>query len=104
MTCKWPNGTCACYAEQQEKPDPLGRVWMHCESGLTFSKASMARFMIFCLGNDVEIGSVHAFNSRYRNCQVLAVIRLKPEQFDEFENKTGGKLRKPPIARLNTTE
>ena len=99
--CRWPEGTCLCWAEKESNPDPFGRVWMHCEEGLTYSKASMARFMMFCLGNNVEIGSVDAFNANYRGCQVLAAVRLKPEQFESFEKETGGKLRKPPKVNLN---
>lgn len=101
MTCSWPEGTCQCYLQKQAKPDPFGRVWMHCEEGLSFTKASMARFMMFCLANNVEIGSVDAFNANYRGCQVLAAVRLKPEQFSAFETETGGKLRKPPVPKLN---
>lgn len=86
---------------QEDKPeDYAGRVWMHCEEGLSFSKASMARFMMFCLGNNVEIGSVSAFNAKYRGCQVSAAVRLRPDQFGAFEAETGGKLRKPPRIKL----
>lgn len=99
--CTWPNGVCQRWTETQEKPDQFGRDWMHCEEGLTLNKASMARFMLFCLTNNVEIGSVSAFNPRYRNSVVLAAVRLKPEQFAAFETETGGKLRKPPIIKLN---
>lgn len=99
--CKWPNGTCVCYAKEQNKPDPFGRVWMHCETGLSYSKASLARFMMFCLGNNVEIGSVDAFNPRYKRCQVSAAICLKPEQFAAFEEATGGKLREPSVLKLS---
>jgi len=99
--CSWPKGECKCAEKQQSTPDPWGRVWMHCESGLTYSKASMARFMIFCLGNNVEIGGIDAFNPKYKNCQVSAAIRLKPDQFTEFEKETGGKLREPPVLKLN---
>lgn len=36
--CKWPEGTCACYARKAVKPDYAGRVWMHCEEGLSMIK------------------------------------------------------------------
>lgn len=93
--CKWPNGTCACYIEEQAKPDPLGRVWMHCDEGLSFSKASMSRFMMFCLRNKVEIGSVDAFNPKYPQCSVSASIRIKPKQVEAFENEVRAKLKTP---------
>ena len=94
--CTWPSGTCKCWEAEQSKPDPHGRVWMHCEEGLSYSKASLARFMVFCLGNNVEIGGVHAFNPRFPRSQVSAAVRLKPSQFAAFERETGGKLRNPP--------
>jgi hypothetical protein len=95
--CLWPEGgACACYMAEANKPsDPYGRVWMHCEEGLNFSKASMARFMMFCLGNNVEIGSINAFAPDHPRCQVSASIRIKPTQIAAFESETGGKLRKP---------
>lgn len=99
--CECPNGTCACYTATRQKLDPAGRVWMHCESGLTLSKASMSRFVMFCLTNNVEIGSIHPFNYRYKHSQVSAAVRLKPEQFEAFEAETKGKLRKPPTISLN---
>lgn len=100
--CTWPIGACACWEAQREKPeDYAGRVWMRCEEGLSLSKASMARFMMFCLSNNVEIGSVHAFNARYKRSLVLATVRLRPDQFAAFEDATGGKLRKPPVINLN---
>jgi len=103
MTCTWPNGTCACYAENVQKPDPYGRVWMHCEEGLSLSKASMTRFVMHCLTNHIEIGQIHPFNYRYRDSQVSASVRLKPEQFEGFEKETKGKLRKPPVISLNSS-
>lgn len=102
MGCTWPEGTCKCWEETQAKPDIYGRVWMHCEEGLALNKASMARFMLFCLTNRVEIGQVDAFNPRYRNSAVLASVRLRPEQFTAFEAETGGKLREPPRIKLNS--
>lgn len=103
MACNWPNGACACKMEEESKPDPAGRVWMHCEQGLTYTKASVARFVMFCLGNNVEIGDLYAFDPTFRGSQVLAAIRIRPDQFDAFEAETGGKLRKPPNVTLNAT-
>lgn len=103
MTCKWPNGTCACYAENAQKPDPAGRVWMHCEEGLSLSKASMTRFVMHCLTNNIEIGTLHPFNHHFPNSQVSASVRLKPDQFEAFESETKGKLRKPPRLSLNSS-
>lgn len=101
-TCAWPNGYCQCWAAEQAKPDPFGRVWMHCEEGLTMSNASLARFMSFCLKNNVELGSVSAFQPSYPRSSVNAAVRLKPDQFAAFERETGGKLRKPPKINLNS--
>ena len=81
--------------------DIYGRVWMHCESGLALTKASMARFMMFVLKNKVEIGTIYAFNPRYERSLVLASVRLKPEQFEAFERETGGMLREPIQVQLN---
>lgn len=103
MTCTWPNGTCACYTENTQKPDYAGRVWMHCEEGLSLSKASMSRFVMHCLTNNIEIGDIHPFDFRYPRSQVSASVRLRPEQFAEFEAQTGGKLRKPPRISLNSS-
>lgn len=100
--CTWPSGVCKCWESEQKKPqDHAGRVWMHCEEGLAMTKASMARFMLYCLEKNIEIGSVHAFNSNYKGSLVLATIRLRPDQFEEFETETRGKLRKPPTIKLN---
>ena len=74
---------------------------MHCEEGLTLSKASMTRFVMFCLTNKIEIGQIHPFNANFRNSQVIASVRIRPEQFAAFEAETGGKLRKPPTLSLN---
>ena len=101
--CQWPNGTCACYTANAFKPDPHDRVWMHCEEGLTLSKASMSRFVMFCLSNNVEIGSIHPFNYRYKHSQVSASVRIRPEQFDAFEVEVRAKLRKPPRISLNSS-
>lgn len=101
MACKWPNGTCASYEKHHMAEDPWGRVWMHCDSGLNLSKASMARFMMFCLTNKVELGSISAFAPEYPRCQVSAAIRIHPSLIDAFEKETGGKLRPPPKLSLN---
>jgi hypothetical protein len=76
---------------------------MHCEEGLSLSKASMTRFVMHCLTSNIEIGDIHPFNYRYRNSQVSASIRLRPEQFAEFEAVTRGKLRRPPTISLNSS-
>ena len=102
MTCKWPSGACAYYEQEALKPDHAGRVWMHCEQGLSMTSASMARFMMFCLRHNVEIGSVHPFNPKFERCLVIASVRIKPDQIAEFEVSTGGKLRKPPKIHLNS--
>ena len=100
-TCTWPTGYCQCWAAEQSKPDPFGRVWMHCEQGLSMSNASLARFLSFCLKNNVEIGMVSAFAPSYARSAVHASVRLKPSQFAAFESDTGGKLSEPPVIRLN---
>ncbi len=99
--CTWPSGSCKCWEAEASKPDIHGREWMHCEEGLAMNKASMARFMLFCLANNVEIGSINAFNPKYRNSVVLASVRLRPDQFLAFSAETGGVLRKPPKIKLN---
>jgi hypothetical protein len=104
MTCTWPTGNCKCWEAEQSKPDPFGRVWMHCEEGLNMSKASLARFMMFCLSQRVEIGDVYAFSPGYARSLVVASVRLRPDQFEAFERETGGKLRKPPRIVLNSSE
>lgn len=105
MTCSWPEGDCACWAEQQAKPeDYAGRVWMHCEEGLSATRASMARFMLFCLSENIEIGRVYAFKPGYPRGLVLASVRLRPDQFVAFETETGGKLKKPPRVHLNSSQ
>lgn len=101
--CEWPEGTCACYAQQAVKPDYAGRVWMHCEEGLSLSKASMSRFVMFCLTNRIKIGDIHPFAPNYPHSHVSASVLLKPEQFAAFEAETGGKLRKPPRISLNSS-
>ena len=99
--CKWPESACACYMQNAHKPDPHGRVWMHCEEGLTLSKASMSRFVMYCLTHNVEIGDIHPFNHHFPRSQVSASVRIRPEQFEDFEAQTGGKLREPPRISLN---
>jgi hypothetical protein len=99
--CTWPEGICRCYEMEHEKPDTYGRVWMHCEKGLTFSKASMSRFIMFCLGNNVEIGDIYVFDRTFPRSQVIVSVRLLPDQFAAFEAETGGKLREPPRIKLS---
>ena len=99
--CNWPFSNCKCWEIKKSKPDPYGREWMHCEEGLNFSKASMSRFIMFCLANNVEIGDLHPFNRKWPRCEVSASIRIHPSLFEAFEKETGGKLRKPPAINLN---
>jgi hypothetical protein len=73
---------------------------MHCEEGLTLTRSSMSRFVMFCLTNNIEIGTLHPFNYRYPRCQVSASVRIHPDLFAAFEDATGGKLRKPPRLSL----
>lgn len=75
---------------------------MHCESGLSMTKASMTRFIMFVLKNRVELGNLYAFDTRYERSLVLASVRLRPDQFEAFEKETGGKLRKPVQVQLNS--
>ena len=82
-------------------PDVYGRVPKVCESGLAMTKASMTRFVMFCLENGVEILSIHPFNRRFKGCHVSAAVRIKPEMVAEFEAATGGKLRDPATLNLN---
>lgn len=91
---------CACPEPGTEK-DMYGRVWRHCEEGLSMTNASMARFMMFCLRNSVEIGDVYAFNPKHERCLVICSIRIRPEQIPAFESETGGRLRRPPRIVLN---
>jgi len=84
------------------EPDLHGRVWMHCESGLSLTKASMTRFIMHVLENRIEIGQIYAFNPKYKGSLVLATLLLRPDQFEKFEKATGGKLRKPPVIHLNS--
>jgi hypothetical protein len=67
------------------------------------SKPSMARFVMFCLSNNVEIGSIHPFNYRFKNSPVTAAVRIRPELFALFEAETKGRLRKPPRISMNTS-
>ena len=83
------------------EPDIYGRVWMHCESGLTLTKASLSRFMLFILKNKIELGQIYAFNPKYSNSLVLASIRIRPDQIEAFERETKAKLRHPPEVNLN---
>lgn len=102
MTCTWPEGSCAhLKARERKREDIYGRVWMHCEEGLAMTKASAARFMMFCLRNRVEIGDIYAFAPDHRGSSVIAAVRIRPDQFEAFERETGGKLRKPPRVTPN---
>jgi hypothetical protein len=100
-TCSWPDGVCQCAKTQWGKEDPYGRVWMHCEEGLTMTKASMSRFIMFCLENNIEIGQIWPFNYRYKGTLVSVTVRLREDQFKDFEKVTKGKLREPPKINLN---
>lgn len=82
-------------------PDHYGRIPMVCESGLSMTKASMARLMMFVLRNNIELLHVHAFNPNFHGCQVSAAVRIKPEQIQAFEAETGGLLTNPPTINLN---
>ena len=99
--CSWPNGTCQHFAEKESKPDHLGRVWMHCDEGLNYSKASMTRFVMFCLGNYIEIGSIHAYSPEFKGSHVSATVRIYPDMFEAFTDMTGGKLTEPPVVSLD---
>lgn len=98
--CSEPLHDCQC-PEPGSEADHYGRVWRHCEKGLSMTKASMARFMMFCLANRVELGDVYAFDPRFRGSQVIAAIRIHPDQIEAFEAATGGKLRRPARIVLN---
>lgn len=63
--------------------------------------ASMTRFIMFCLANNVEIGTLKPFNRKYPRCQVSASIRIHPSLFEAFEKETGGTLRDPTVIKLN---
>lgn len=101
--CQWPNGTCACYMQEQSEPDPYGRVWMHCDCGLSFTKSSMTRFIMFCVGNNVEIGDIMVFggNPPPPKAAVVASVRIHPDKIGAFERETGGTLKRPPKVCLN---
>lgn len=102
VQCTWPEGSCKCAEAKASKPDLYGRVWMHCEEGLSMTKASTSRLLMFCLANRVEFGSLFAFDPTYRGSLVVAAVRLRPDQFAAFEAETGGKLREPPKIKLNS--
>lgn len=76
---------------------------MHCEKGLSMSKAIMTRFVMFCLTSNVEIGQLHPFDYQHRNSQVSASVLIRPDQFEAFEAETGGKLREHPRLSLNSS-
>lgn len=99
--CNWPNEVCKCWEAEQSKPDVYGRIYMHCYEGLSFTKVSMTKFIMFCLANNVEMTSVHPFNRKYQGCQISAVVKLHPTLIQSFEKETGGKLVDPPEIKLN---
>lgn len=101
MSCGWPSKPCSSALERSSRPDPWGRVWMHCEEGLNLSKASMARFVVHCLQNNIEIGRLDPINPNFSRSLVCASVKLKPCQFKEFEKQTGGKLSEPPKLTCN---
>jgi hypothetical protein len=82
-------------------PDVYGRVPKVCESGLAMTKASMTRFVMFCLENGVDILQIHPFNRRFKGCHVSAAVRIRPDMVSAFEASTGGKLRDPATINLN---
>lgn len=84
-----------------DQADVYGRVWRHCESGLALTKASMSRFIMYCMKNRVEIGDMYAFDPEYHGSAIIASVRLRPDQFEHFESETGGKLTRPPVICLN---
>ena len=82
-------------------PDVYGRVPKVCESGLAMTKASMTRFVMFCLVNGVEIKQIHPFNRNFHGCHVSASVLIHPDLIAAFETETGGKLRDPATINLN---
>jgi len=68
------------------------------------TKASMSRFVMHCLRENIEIGDIRPFDHRWDRCQVSASVRLRTDQFDEFESATGGKLREPPRISINSSD
>jgi len=99
--CNWPNGTCACYTQEQEKPDVFGRVWMHCDSGLSMSKKSTLSLIQFILKNRLEVGSFYALEPSFSRSQVCVSVKIHPDLIPDFERETGGKLSRPPTIKLS---
>ncbi len=85
-----------------DEADHYRRVVRHCESGLSLTKASMTRFVMHCLENNIEICQIWPFNPRFKGSLVCAVVKLRPDQIEAFEAATGGKLRMPPRVHLNS--
>lgn len=100
VTCYKPVNQCDC-PHPDTQTDVYGRVWRVCDSGLALTKASMSRFVMFCLTNNIKIGDLHPFNYRYHGSQVSASVRLRLDQIEDFERETGGKLTYPPRIVLN---
>ncbi len=82
-------------------PDIYGRVPKVCDSGLSMTKACMARFIMHVLENNIELLEIHPFNARFRGCHVSAAIRIRPDQIAAFEAATGGALSDPATINLN---
>ena len=77
---------------------------MTCESGISLTKASVTRLMWYILRNNIELGQIYAFNPKFHGSLVCVSLRLRPDQFEEFERETGGKLRTPVQVHLNSTD
>lgn len=82
-------------------PDYKGRIPMVCESGLSLTKASMTRFIMHVLMNDIKLHDLHPMNRHYHGSHVGASVRIRPDQIAAFEAETGGKLREPATICLN---
>ena len=82
-------------------PDMYGRVIKISESGLSYTKASMSRFIMFCLANDVQINDIWVFNKNFKGSLVCVSLRIHPYLISAFEEETKGILRDPPTLTLN---
>ena len=104
MACNWPEGACACYLkkqEEQETGDIFGKVWYHCEKGITLTKSSLGRFFYYCGKNQIDIGDVWFCSPKYDRSQVCVSIKMKPEQKEPMETELKIKLHDPPVLSLN---